>query len=150
MREIDELNHYLGMPSLDEGGRLERSVSMIAIVVLGLLLMGGVFIHNQAAGMLALPVLAWPFMFLADLWWILYKYGHSIDPESALGGAIEAFTPPLFGKGMVGQFGTIARPEIGLWLAFVALGLTLLGLWFHRVAYKPVVDARQRKQGTSS
>ena len=150
MREIDELNHYLGMPSLDEGGRLERSVSMIAIVVLGLLLMGGVFIHNQAAGMLALPVLAWPFMFLADLWWILYKYGNSIDPESALGGAIEAFTPPLFGKGMVGQFGTIARQEIGLWLAFVALGLTLLGLWFHRVAYKPVVDARQRKQGTSS
>lgn len=24
MREIDELNHYLGMPKLDEGGQLER------------------------------------------------------------------------------------------------------------------------------
>ena len=28
MREIDELNHYLGMPPLDEGGRLERSISI--------------------------------------------------------------------------------------------------------------------------
>src|SRR3989304_9966913 len=40
MREIDELNHYLGMPKLDEGGRLERSISILAIVVFGLLLIG--------------------------------------------------------------------------------------------------------------
>src|SRR5512146_3005556 len=109
MREIDELNHYLGMPELDKGGQLERSISAVAIVILGLLLIAGVFVHNQWAAILALPVIGYPIIFLADLWYILYQYGHSIDPKSALGGAIKPFTPPLLGDGKVGQFGTTAR-----------------------------------------
>jgi hypothetical protein len=142
--EVDELNHYLGMPPLDEGGKLERSISILAIVVLGLLLVAGVFIHNQWAGVLAIPALGFPLAFLADLWLILYQYGHSIDPTSALGGAVEPFTPPIFGVGTVGQFSTVANVEIGLVLAFVAVGVVLIGLWFHRAAYKPIIDARRR------
>lgn len=148
MREIDQLNHYLGMPSLDEGGRLERSISVVSIVVLGLLMMAGVFVHNQWAAILALPVLAYPFIFLADLWWILYRYGHSIDPTSALGGAIEPFTPPLFGVGIIGQFETVAQPGLGLLLVAGAVVVVLVGLWSQRAAYKPIVDARKR-QGQS-
>jgi len=150
MREIDELNHYLGMPPLDEGGRLERSISIFAIVMLGLLLMAGVFIHNQWAGVLALPVLGFPFVFIADLWWILYTYGHSIDPTSALGGAIKPFTPPILGVGKVGQFGTVAQFEIGFYLTIAAVFAVLLGLWFHRAAYKPIVDARKRVKSSRS
>ena len=121
VREVDALNHYLGMPPLDEGGRLERSMSLAAIVALGLLLVAGVFVHNQWAGILALPVVGFPLVFLADLWLILYRYGHSIDPKSALGSAIQPFTPPLFGEGKIGQFGSVARPELGLGLAFAAV-----------------------------
>jgi hypothetical protein len=144
VQEIDALNHYLGMPPLDEGGRLERSVSVLALVTLGLLLIGGVFVHNQWAGVLALPALLYPVIFLADLWFILYTYGHSIDPQAALGSAIDPFTPPLFGTGTIGQFATTARPELGLWLAVAAVVVVLAGLWFHRAAYKPIVDARRR------
>jgi len=144
VREIDALNHYLGMPPLDEGGRLERSVSRLAIVVLGLLLFAGVFIGNQWAGILALPVLAYPFIFVLDLWLILYRYGHSIDPQSALGSAIQPFTPPILGVGKVGQFGTQASFQEGFYLALVAGVVVLVGLWFHRRAYKPVVEARRR------
>jgi hypothetical protein len=142
--EIDALNHYLGMPPLDEGGQLERSISILSIVVFGLLLIAGVFIHNQWAGLLALPVVAYPLIFLADLWWILYSYGHSIDPESALGGAIDPFTPPLIGEGTIGQFRTVAEFGPGLYLAVLAMVVVLAGLWFHRAAYKPIVDARRR------
>jgi hypothetical protein len=149
MYEVDELNHYLGMPPLDEGGQFERSISMAAIVVLGLLLMAGVFIHNQWAGILALPVLTFPLMFLADLWYILYRYGHSIDPESALGGAIDPFTPPLLGAGKVGQFGTVASLEIGFYLALAAVVVVMVGLWFHRAAYKPLADARKKVELTN-
>ncbi len=148
VREIDALNHYLGMPPLDEGGRLERSISFIAIAVLGMLLVAGVFIGNQWAGVLALPALIWPLIFLADLWLILYRYGHSIDPESALGGAIDPFTPPLFGTGTIGQFETLAEIQTGLLMAFIASGVILAGLWFHRRAYKPVVDAQKALQET--
>ena len=144
MREIDELNHYLGMPPLDEGGRLERSFAVYAITALGLLLIAGVFIGNQWAGVLAIPVLLYPIVFLADLWMILYQYGHSIDPESALGSAIPPFTPPLLGVGKVGQFGTIASFEIGFYLVLAAVVVVLVGLWFHRKAYKPVVEAQKK------
>jgi hypothetical protein len=144
VREIDALNHYLGMPPLDEGGQLERSVSVVALVTLGLLLVAGVFVHNQWAAVLALPALAYPLVFLADLFYILYTYGHSIDPTSPLGSAIEPFTPPLFGAGAIGQFNTFAEAGPGLWLAVLAVGVVLVGLWFHRAAYKPIVDARRR------
>ena len=144
VREIDALNHYLGMPPLDEGGRLERSISIIAMVILGLLLVAAVFVGNHWAGVLALPVLAFPLIFLADLWLILYQYGHSVDPESALGSAIEPFTPPIFGQGTIGQFGTVASAEIGLYLAVAAGAVVLVGLWYHRKAYKPFVDARKK------
>ncbi len=144
MRETDQLNPYLGMPTLDAGGRLERSISYFAVVVLGLLLIAGVFVHNQWAGVLALPMLGFPLAFLADMYLILYRYGHSIDPTSALGGAVKPFTPPLFGEGTVGQFGTVAAFGIGFYLAIGAVAVVLVGLWFHRAAYKPIVDARKR------
>jgi hypothetical protein len=144
MREIDSLNHYLGMPPLNEGGQLERSLSLVAIVALGLILAASVFVHNQLAVLLALPVLAYPLIFLGDLWYILYSYGHSIDPQSALGGAIQPFTPPLVGAGKIGQFGTSSSLEVGFFLAVLAAVVVLIGLYFHRRAYKPVLEARKR------
>ncbi len=144
MREIDELNHYLGMPPLDNGGQLERSISMFAIAAFSLLLIAGVFVHNQWAAIIALPVIGYPIVFIADLFYILYQYGHSIDPKSALGGAIPPFTPPIFGVGKVGQFGTIANFEIGFLFVIASLVVVLIGLWFHRAAYKPLADARKK------
>lgn len=146
MREIDELNHYLGMPPLDNGGQLERSISMIALGTFSLLLIAGVFVHNQWAAILALPVIGYPLIFIADLFYILYQYGHSIDPKSALGGAIPPFTPPIIGTGKVGQFGTIASFEIGFLFVMVSIAVVLIGLWFHRAAYKPLAEARKRVQ----
>ena len=122
----------------------------LALVVLGLLLVGAVFVHNQWAGLLALPVLAYPFIFMADLGFILYTYGHSIDPQSALGGAIEPFTPPLLGEGLIGQFRTISEFGPGFYFTLAALVVVLAGLWFHRAAYKPIVDARRRAAAMSA
>jgi hypothetical protein len=144
MAEIDGLNHYLGMPPLDEGGRFERTISIVALAILALLLVAATFIHNKWAAIFSLPALFWPIIFLADLWLILYTYGHSIDPESALGGAIEPFTPPILGTGKIAQFGTTAELQVGFYLALAAVVVILIGLWFHRAAYKPILDARSR------
>ena len=144
IQEIDTLNHYLGMPKLETGGQLERSISVVAIIALGFLLLASVFVHNQWAAVFALPAIGFPFMFLADLWYILDTFGHSLKPDSALGGAIKPFTPPIFGAGKVGQFSTLAEPQAGLLLAFAAVLVVLVGLYFHRAAYKPIMDARKR------
>ena len=144
VNEVDALNHYLGMPKLNEGGTLERSFSFVAIFALGLLLIAAVFVHNQWAALLALPVILYPVIFVADLWYILYQYGHSIDPKSALGGAIQPFTPPIMGAGTVGQFGTVASFQLGFFIALASVVVVLIGLWFHRRAYKPMIEARKR------
>jgi hypothetical protein len=144
MKEIDSLNHYLGMAPLDSGGQLERSISLVSILAIGLLLAASVFVHSKWAILFVLPVLLYPVIFIADLWYILYQFGHSIDPKSALGGAIQPFTPPIVGMGKVGQFGTHANFEIGFYLALLAVLVSLIGLYFHRRAYKPVADARKK------
>lgn len=145
VKEVDLLNHYIGMPKLEEAAQLERSFSIIAIVVLSLLLMAGVFIHNQWAGILALPAILYPAIFLADLAYWLYTFGHSLDPKAPLAGSIQPFTPPVLGEGVVGQFRTTASIGPGLILAMGASLVILIGLWFHRRAYKPIVDARKRQ-----
>jgi hypothetical protein len=45
------------------------------------------------------------------------------------------------GEGLVGQFKTIASADNGLYLATLASVLILVGLYFHRRAYKPLVEA---------
>jgi hypothetical protein len=44
---------------------------------------------------------------------------------------------------MVGQFETVASFQIGLWMAFLAVGLILFGLYYQRRAYKPLVESGQ-------
>lgn len=144
IQEIDGLNHYLGMPPLDEGGKVERIIALGAVSTFALLVLATVLVHNRWAGLLALPAIIFPGVFLADLQYILYKFGHSIDPHSALGGAIQPFTPPLLGVGKIGQFATVASFGPGLYLALLASGLVIAGLALHRRIYREVRRARRR------
>jgi hypothetical protein len=139
--QLDELNHYVGMPPLDEGATLERSVSIMAIIVFVGLLVAATYIHSKWVLLLALPAVAFPFVFLVDLQFWLWNYGHSLDPRAPLSGAVGEFTPHLFGPSKIAQFDTNALPGPGLALAFLAAGLTAVGLWLHRRAYKPLIDA---------
>lgn len=144
VQEIDGLNHYLGMPPLAEGGKLERQISLGAVTITSLLVLGTLFVHNRWAGAMGVPALVFPVIFLADLQLILYRYGHSIDPHSALGGAIKPFTPPVLGIGKIGQFVTEASFGPGFYLALAAAGCVLAGLYMHRRIYREVRAARRR------
>lgn len=142
VREIDGLNHYIGMRPLGEAAVLERSMSIAAVAVIALLVLAAVFIHNRYAALLALPAFAFPIGFLADLQYWLRHFGTNLDPKAPLSSSIDPFVPPVLGRGTVGQFATVAVPGTGLWLAFGASLLILVGLWLHRRAYKPLVEAR--------
>ncbi|MCB8945736.1 MAG: cytochrome C [Ardenticatenaceae bacterium] len=140
VQEIDGLNHYIGMRPLGEAAQLERTVSMAAIAVLGLLVGSAVFIHTKWAALMALPAVLMPYLFLADMYFWMRHFGLNLDPTAPLSSAIKPFVPPIWGEGLVGQFKTIASFQIGLWLAFLAGVLIVTGLYFHRRAYKPLVD----------
>ncbi len=146
VNEIDGLNHYIGMRPLNEAAKLERSISVFAIGALALLVIAAVFIHTRWVVLLVLPAILMPVVFLLDLQYWLRDFGLNLDETAALSSAIDPFVPQVLGRGMIAQFETIARPGIGLWLAIIASILCIVGLYYHRKAYKPLVEASAGNQ----
>lgn len=147
--EIDGLNHYIGMRPLAEAAVLEQSISVFGIVALALLILAAAFVHNKWAALLTLPALLLPIFFLADLQFWLANFGLNLDPNAALSSSVDPFIPPVLWKGEIAQFSTVPRLLSGFWLSMWASGLILVGLFFHRRAYKPLVEAQQSQDGNS-
>lgn len=139
--EIDGLNHYIGMRPLEDAAGLERSLSIFALVAIILLVECAAYVHSRWAAVLVLPVIVFPVVFLADLYFWLNHFGQNLDPTAPLSSAIKPFTPPVLGVGIIGQFKTVATMGPGLILACAASFLTIVGLWLHRRAYRPLLLA---------
>ncbi len=139
--EIDGLNHYIGMRPLGEAATFERSIALIGIAALVLLILAAIFIHNKWVTLLALPALLFPVIFLADLQYWMANFGQNLNPSAPLSSSVKPFIPPVLFEGKIAQFSSWAQPELGLWMAIAASFVILIGLYFHRRAYKPLVDA---------
>lgn len=125
--EINGLNHYIGMRPLDEGGELERSLSIYAIPAMAIL--GALIaLRRRWLWLLALPAIAMPVIFTLDLYYWLYTFGHELDPRAALSGAIGEFTPTLLGEGRVAQFTTTSVYGVGFYMAVVASLLLIFSI----------------------
>lgn len=138
--EVDGLNHYIGMRPISEAAQFERSVAVIAIGALIFLVVASVFIHNPCALLLTIPVIAYPAIFLLDLWLWMRAFGQDLDPSAPLSNIIEPFVPQIIGSGQVAQFRTEAIWGSGLWIAFGVSVLVAIGLYLQRRAYKPLMD----------
>ncbi len=137
--EIDSLNHYIGMKPLGEAAVLERTLSVFIIIGLALLIVGTIFVHSPFALFLAIPAIAYPVFFLADLYFWMRTFGTNLDQNAPLKNAVQPFVPPLLGEGKIAQFSTIASWEVGLYMSMAASVLIIIGLYFHRRAYKPLI-----------
>lgn len=143
-KEIDGLNHYIGMPKMEEAAAFERSFSVIAIVALTLLLIG--HLHSQPMGGPAgaaghrLPAgfPGRPLLLALQLW-------SQPGPPAPLSSSIKPFTPTLLGTGTVGQFSTTTMVDTGFYLArcrprrSILIGL----LAAFAAAYKPLLEAER-------
>jgi hypothetical protein len=138
--EIDGLNHYIGMRPLGEAAQFERSISIIGIIGVSLLIIAAIFVHNRWAALLTLPALLLPVIFLLDLQFWMANFGQNLDPTAPLSSSVKPFVPPVLLEGNIAQFSTFALPHWGLWLSIIASVLIAIGLWFHRRAYKPLVE----------
>jgi len=78
------------------------------------------------------------------------KFGQNLDPTAPLSSSIKPFTPPILGRGMVGQFETIAWAGEGLILAFVASFLAMIWVFLHRRAYKPLLEQAKLQRETAA
>lgn len=139
--EIDGLNHYIGMRPLNEAASMERAASVWMVIAMAVFIELAATIRSKWAALLALPVLMYPFGFLLDLQFWLWSHGSNLDPRAPLSSSVQPFVPPALGIGTIGQFRTLGVVEIGWWFACASSAATLVGLWFHRRAYKPLNDA---------
>jgi hypothetical protein len=127
IREINGLNHYIGMRPLEEGGELERNLSIFAIPAMaGLAALMAV--RRRWMWLLAVPAIAYPVVFTADLFYWLHNFGHNLDPTAALSASIGEFTPTILGPGKVGQFRTTSFYDIGFAMALLAALLLIVAV----------------------
>lgn len=149
LSEINGLNHYIGMRPLEEAAQFEKSVSIIAIASLSLLMLAAIFVHSKWVILLVLPAVFMPVMFLLDLQYWMRNFGTNLDPTAPLSSSIKPFVPTVLGRGIIAQFETVALPGAGLYLAILASILCVVGLYFHRKAYKPLVDQLEISSGAA-
>lgn len=144
VREIDGLNHYIGMRPLGEAAAFERAASVWMIIAMFLLVEGAAVIHSRWAILLALPAVTFPVGFIVDLHHWMRTFGLNLDPEAPLSSSVKPFVPTVIGEGGIGQFKTFAELGLGYWLAVAGSALIIVGFVFHRRAYKPLLERTGR------
>lgn len=128
VREVDGLNHYIGMIKLTDAAAIERAISVYAIVAIAVLAAVSTFLPSRWKTLARLPIVLYPVVFVIDLFAWLYYAGHSLDSRAALSSSISEFTPHIFGTGVIGQFKTEASFQTGFWLAVAAAVLAIVAI----------------------
>jgi hypothetical protein len=142
LREINALNHYIGMRPLMESDFSEflwlpfvmgffALISLRAVVFGTLRDLVDIFVLFAYFGLFA----GWTF------YRRLYEYGHNLNPEAAI--KVEPFTPPFFGRVQIANFWVESYPGGGS--LFMALfGLLLVAALV--AGYRHVRKLRREKQ----
>lgn len=124
LREINSLNHYIGMRPLLESDFSE--FSWIPFVLGGLILLSlRAMVVGKMSGLVDVFVL-FVYFGLFSIWSFyhrLYSYGHNLDPTAAI--KVQPFSPPLFGTKVIANFTVSSFPDIGS-AAMIAFGIFLL------------------------
>ncbi len=124
IREINNLNHYIGMRPIEPEKVWELKLFIVAMPVLIVAVIGGGFFFRKRWQRNLLRAAVWvpPFFMLADLQYWLYTYGHTLDPRAAL--RLDPFTPRVIGPTRVFNFSADAMVDVGFF-AMVAAAVVL-------------------------
>jgi hypothetical protein len=136
IREINLLNHYIGMRDLAAEDFNEFKWMPFVVGALGLLFLRAA-VHGTAAHLVDVVVLYLYFaaFALGSFAYKLYSYGHTLDPTAAV--RVEPFMPPMFGFKQLANFEVYSYPAAASYaLAGVAVLLALAAVvaWRERPA----------------
>jgi hypothetical protein len=126
LREINILNHYVGMDEIEEVPAPEMALFPVGIALVAALALAA----PLSRVILKLAILGssvFPLAILVDLQWWLHIFGHSLDPHAPLR-FIEPFTPLVLGFSKVGNFETWAFVSWGYLTMAAATALLILAL----------------------
>ncbi len=119
LREINGLNHYIGMKAIEEVTEMTLFIPGMLATVAGLIIVSFIAWHSRwFKGLMISAVWFLPLFFLADLQYWLYNYGHTMKEDAALNTG--GFTPKVIGTTKVWNFHSETMVEIGFFLMLAA------------------------------
>jgi len=124
LREINSLNHYIGMRPLLESDFSEFTWVPLVVGLLMILALRAMVI-GKMSNLVDVFVL-FTYFGLFSLWSFyhrLYMYGHNLDPTASI--KVQPFTPPFFGSKQIANFTVNSFPDIGSY-AFFAFAILIL------------------------
>ena len=122
LREINSLNHYIGMRPLLESEFSEFTWLPFAIGGLMILALRALVMGKMSKLVDVFVLFTW--FGLYSFWSFyhrMYTYGHNLDPQAAI--KVPPFTPPLLGTEQVGNFTVNSYPDMA---SFSLIGFGLL------------------------
>jgi len=133
LREINILNHYIGMQPIAESDFVEMTVIPFAIGALALLAArAAVFgLMSKLVDLVALFGYLTLFAF-ANFLFRLYRYGHDLDPTAPINP--DPFWPAILGTKQIANMTTTSLPHGGSYCLMAAMLCLLLALWCSRRA----------------
>jgi hypothetical protein len=129
IREINLLNHYIGMHDLAVEDFTE--FKWMPFVLGGLVLL---FLRAVVFGTvkeLVDATMVFLYFGAFSLWsfgYKLYRYGHDLSPTAAV--KVPGFTPPIFGYQQIANFEVYSYPRAGTYLLIGAIVALVIALWF--------------------
>jgi copper chaperone NosL len=144
VREINLLNHYIGMKDLADEDFTQFRWLPFALGVLALLFVRAA-VHGRVAQLLDVCTLL-VYFGLYSIWsfgYTLYRYGHDLSPAAAV--KVPPFMPPLFGHSKLANFDVYSFPKAGTY-AMLAVVVLLAAAVVVALRARPAA-ARQQAPG---
>jgi nitrous oxidase accessory protein len=121
LRELNIINHYIGMATIDPRPALEVTLFPIGIGLVAVLCLLAP-LHRWLRRLALTATIAMPIGILIDLQWWLYQFGHSLDPKAPI--RMPPFTPLILGVSKLGNFVTTSTISTGI-LCMIAAAAVL-------------------------
>ena len=142
IQEINELNHYIGMHTIDRSQFKDLDWIPFALGLLAILALRAAVI-GKVRSLIDLSILtAYVGAFsLVRFVYKLYVFGHDLDPRAPV--TIKGFMPVVIGSKQVANFTTHSWPHVGTALMSVfAVGVILITAWHCWVGYREAWGGR--------
>lgn len=139
LREINSLNHYIGMRPLLESDFSEFTWVPLVIGLLMILALRAMVL-GKMSNLVDVFVL-FTYFGLFSIWSFyhrLYMYGHNLDPTASI--KVPPFTPPLFGSKQIANFTVNSFPGPASYTLFAFAVLLLIA----------ILLSAKRKKGVSN
>jgi hypothetical protein len=131
LREINNLNHYIGMKPIQQADFTEMQVMPFMFGVFILLALRAAALGQMRFIIDLFMLASWFGVFsIGSFYYRLYQYGHQLDPKAPM--QVKPFMPLIFGTQQIANFTQSSYPQLGTYLLWVFMALLLMAMWLSR------------------